>query len=202
MGKNSAAREARRARQEEDARESMIKKGSAAIRAQFANQFDEKYYDDAFENQKKVYATDFNQQWESARKQLEAALMRAGIYDSSAGIQRMDEAEDTRARRETEYQSLARQQVEGRRQNVLAAEDTVLAQLRSSGDQASANASAAQQLNAQSKPIAFSPLGAVFTDLTAGLATQAEQERQGTNRYNLGISTWGSPKRYTSNVGG
>jgi len=202
MGKNSAAREAKRARQQEEARESMIKKGTAAIRAQFANQFNEKYYDDAFENQKKVYSTDFNQQWESARKQLEAALLRAGIYDSSAGIKRLDEAEDTRARRESDYLSQARAQVEGRRQNVLAAEDTVLSQLRSSGDQASANAAAAQQLNAQSKPIAFSPLGAVFTDLTAGLATQAEQERQGTNRYNLGVSTLFNPRRYTTNVGG
>jgi hypothetical protein len=43
----------------------------------------------------------------------------------------------------------------------------------------------------------------VFTDATAGLATQADLERSGQNRYNAGVSNWGNNiRRYTSNVGG
>ena len=203
MGKQSGtAREAKRARQQEEARESMIRKGSAAIRAQFDQQFNQKYYDDAFAKQKAATADDFSRQWESARSQLQAALRRAGLYDSTEGDARTALAERERGDRQTELDMRARANVENRKQNIFAAEDNVIGQLRSSGDQAAANAAAAQQLAAQSAPIPYSPLGSVFTDFTAGLAEQGEQERQGTNRYNLGIAGFGQGRRrYTSNVG-
>lgn len=201
MGKNSAGREAKRARQEEKAREEMVKKGTASIRAMFDKNFNQDYYDKAYEEQKGKYKTDFDSQWETARKSLEAALMRAGLYDSTEGIARRKDALDIRNRREVDYQSAARAAVEGRKQNVIAAQDNVIGQLRSSADLNAATSAATQQLAAQTAPIPYSPLGSVFTDLTAGLATQADQERQGTNRYNLGISTWANPNRYTRNVG-
>lgn len=202
MGKGSAGREARRARKTETEREARIQSGSADIRKMFADQFGQDYYDKALETQKASYADDFNTQWETARKSLEAALMRAGLYDSTVGTQRMVDARAEKARRETEINQRALATVQGRKQNVLGAEDAVLGQLRSSGDLNAANASAAQQLAFQSQPIPYSPLGSVFTDFTAGLATQGEQERQGTNRYNLGIAGFGQGnRRYTSNVG-
>lgn len=202
MGKQSGmAREAKRARQQEEARESMVKKGTAAIRASFDKQFNQGYYDKAFEDQKAVYQPEFDTQWERARKGLEAALMRSGLYDSTEGIQRMKDSLVEKDKRQTAMNARALSEVDARRQSVLAAQDNVIGQLRASGDLNAATASAAQQLAAQSRPIPFSPLGAVFTDFTAGLAEQAEQERQGTNRYNLGISNWVNPRRYTSNVG-
>lgn len=202
MGKNSAGREARRARKEEEEREARVKSGTASIRGMFEKQFNDKYYADALETQKAQYAGEFGTQWENARKSLETALLRAGLYDSTEGNKRRADAELEKGRRQMEINSRAQAAVDSRKQNVLAAQDNVIGQLRSSADLNAANAAASQQLAAQNTPIPYSPLGSVFTDFTAGLAEQGEQIRQGTNRYNFGSGVLGGGKRYTTNVGG
>lgn len=202
MGKGSAGREARRARKSEEEREARIKKGTVDIRAMFDQKFNGQYYDRALKEQKGAYADEFNTQWETARKGLEAALMRSGLYDSTVGAQKLAAAGKEKDLRQLDVNQRALSAVEGRRANISAAQDNVIGQLRASGDMNAASAGAAAQLAQQSQPIPYSPLGSVFTDFTAGLATQAEQERQGTNRYNLGISTWANPNRYTTNVKG
>lgn len=202
MGKSSAGREAKRARIEEEAREKMIRRGSGDIRGQFAKQFDDKYWEKALAAQTAATQDDFDTQWKNASSQLQAALMRAGLYDSTEGDVRTKAAEKEKGQRDTDRLQRSLAAVEGRKNSVFSAEDAVLGQLRSSGDLAAAQSTAASQVALQSAPLPYSPLGSIFTDFTAGLAEQGEQERQGTNRYNLGISGFGQGRRrYTSNVG-
>jgi hypothetical protein len=202
MGKGSAGREARRARLAEEARERKVSDGARAIRGMFDQKFNQFYYDQKQAEQKAQYMDEFGTQWEKARKGLEAALMRQGIYDSTEGATRMQAARDERDKREEDINQRALATVQGQKGKMIAAQDAVIGQLRSSSDLNAANAAAAQQLAYQSQPIPYSPLGSVFTDFTAGLAEQAQQERQGTNRYNLGISRlFNNGNRYTQNVG-
>jgi hypothetical protein len=201
MGKGSAGREARRARQEEEARVKRVSDGTRAIRGMFDQKFNQSYWDAEQAKQKASYMDDFTTQWETARKGLEAALMRQGIYDSTEGVTRMAAARKQYKDKDEMLNQQALSTIQAAKGKTIAAQDNVIGQLRSSSDLNAANAAAAQQLAFQSQPIPYSPLGSVFTDFTAGLAEQAQQERQGTNRYNLGISTWANPNRYTRNVG-
>ena len=84
------------------------------------------------------------------------------------------------------------------------AENTVLNQLNQTADMGAAFANASAQIANNTKPPAMPMLGQVFTDLGAGLATQADLERYNQNRYNVfgRIPGWNERNRYTRNVGG
>jgi hypothetical protein len=92
--------------------------------------------------------------------------------------------------------------INARKTDVSNAENTSLTQLENSADPFAATAQAARSIAVQSQQPAFSPLGQLFTDSTAGLATQAEMERQGNNRYDFGVTNWFKPKTAVSNVRG
>lgn len=203
MGGGSARREARRAREEEEARERRVQEGTQKVRQQFAENFNGDYYSGiqaAFEkNDKDQIAT----QYEEARRQLEAALLRNGIFDSRSGQERIIKAKKAKEEQDALATENALGVVQRRKGEVLDAESAVLGQLASTANLGQANAAAAQRISNLNQRPPFSPLGSVFQDFTAGLATQAELERQGTNRYNLGVSNWGNNvARYMRNIGG
>lgn len=214
MGKNSAAREARYARQEEEGRQRRIKAGTSSVRAKFEKAFDQKYYDDMLQKTRDYYigAKDANgvfqpgdvtTQFENARKQMQAALLRSGLADSSVGATKEAEATSQfeRAKQDVDQKGIAMQGQ--RRQQVADAENTVTGQLINTADMAAANANATNAIRSNYEMPATPWLGQVFTDLTAGLATQADMERRGDNRYTVfgRLPGW-SGSRSTRNVGG
>ena len=214
MGKGSAAREARRARADEEARQARIKSGSQMVRSKFASSFDDKYYADMLQKVKDFYigAKDANgvfqpgqvtTQFEQARKQMQAALLNAGLGSSSVGAQKEAEATEAyeNAKQDVEQRGIAMQQQ--RKGQVADAENTVMGQLINTADTAAAFANASAAIRSNYDMPATPMLGQVFQDLTGGLATQADMERAGNNRYTVfgRIPGW-STGRYTRNVGG
>lgn len=209
-----ASKEARRAREAEDARERRIKMGTSDIRTRFGGAFDDKYYAGLEKDVKDFYTPQLQSQYEKGRMQLKYALARSGMLGASDVLGDSPvRASSIQTRREAEMakqMALAGQTIEQRaigmsnqrRQDVANAEQVALQQLHASADPAAAAAQAQNLIEINSKNPEFSPLGQVFTDFTAGLATQGDLEREGRNRYDFGVSNWfpGTRRGY-KNVG-
>jgi hypothetical protein len=204
MGGGGASRaEARRAREAEEAREGRIKSGTANIRSMFAQQFGDKYYADMEKTANERYQPQLEDQFQTARKQLMAALARSGNLNSTVRLGREADLGERHKLGLTSIADMIRGAQTQRKQDVANAENIAVGQLQASADPAAAAAQASNLIGANSAMPAFQPLGQVFTDVTAGLATQADLERQGRNRYDVGVSSWfGGPRRYTQTVGG
>lgn len=204
MGGDGGARsEARRARETEDAREQRIKMGTGDIRTRFGKAFDDKYYQGLETTAKDFYGKQLTSDYEKARQQLQYALARNGLLNSTVRDTREVEAQKQLALGQQSIAERARGLSNQRRQDVAGAEQTAVSQLTASADPAAAAAQSANLIKANTALPEFSPMGQVFQDFTAGLATQADLERQGKNRYNLGVSGWGNnARRYVQNVSG
>lgn len=209
MGGSSGSGEARRARQTEEARQKRIEAGTKQIRNEFAIKFDEPY----FQNLKKT-ASDYYMggtpekhdttgllgQYDAALKQMKYALMRTGNWNSTAAVNKTNNATDAYDKAVAAVGQQVQGLVNNRRGDISNAESNTVNQLIASGDSSAAAAQAANQMNIQSQPLQIPPLGQLFTDLTAGLATQADLERSGQNKYNVfGYSPYAS-SRYTTTV--
>jgi len=203
MGKSDSVREARRAREIEEKRAREVKLGTQRVRGEFAQNYNKKYYQELEKSGRDRYGLELQPQFEAARRSLQAALMRAGLVDSSFGVQRGDLLDKRKIEADTQIEDKLMMAKQARQQDVIGAENAVLTQLQNTGDQGAAMASAAQQISANSAMPAWSPLGSVFTDFMGGLSTQAQAEREGNARYNVfgRIPGW-STGRYTTNVKG
>lgn len=204
FGDGGAGNEARRARNEEKLREEKIKAGSATLRTKFANSFSDKYYNEMLANFQNAYLPDVHTQYKDAHRQMMAALRRSGLGNSSEYVRRDAEAQDRLQDAEDEVLSKGLQAEKERKQDVAYAESNALSQLVNTGDASSALSQAEARIRDSSKPYITPMLGQVFTDLGAGLATQADLERNNQNRYTLfGRNPWWSnSNRSTTNVRG
>jgi hypothetical protein len=187
-GGGNAAREAQIAREEQQKREADIAAGTRDIRTSFMNQFNNDYYTKMKADAKKYYETSkggLNEQFEAARKQLSGALIGRGLDDSSIGNTMNNRLNDQKAAGENQITEMGINAEAQKKQDLLQAQNSVIAQLQNSGDAgiAMAQAAQAQSMNATRAP--YSLLGSVFQDATAGLATQAQLENAGMNRYNV-----------------
>lgn len=197
MGKNAAANEAKRARQDEEARQGRIREGTASINTKF-EQFDNNYFDNLGKSYTEFARPQLDQQFGDAREKLTFALARNGTLDSSmrseqnADVQReydknlLDITDKGR-----EYQTTARNNVENARGDLIS-------MLQVTGDAQGASNAALSRAQTLSAPPAYSPLGQLFTDFTSGLAQQAAFERAeamsgaprgSVARYNTGLFT-------------
>lgn len=203
-GSGEANRAARTARAEERARNEQIAFGTQQIRNLFAKQFDDSYFDKLRDVGTERYTPEVNDQYEMSLRDLRAALLRSGISNSTAAVDMQRGLDEQRGKALQDIKSNVQGVVNQRRQQIANAELQTIGQLQASGDASAAAEQARSMINLNTKPEAWSPLGQVFTDVTAGLATQAELERAGRNRYNVGVSNWFGSKpsgRYTTNVG-
>jgi len=200
---SAASDAARDAKREEEARQERIKTGTSVIRHNFANSFNDDYYKKLEGLGYAAVQPEVNNQYNDSLRQLQAALTRNGLLGSSARDDMETRLEKQRVIANQKVTDSVRGQINSRKQDVANAEMAAIGQLQASADPMSAAAQAATLTAANTAAPRWSPLGQVFTDATAGLATQADLERAGTNRYNLGVSNWGNNiRRYTSNVGG
>jgi len=205
FGDGGAGKEAKRARQEEEARQLRIKEGTTTIRRNFGNTFNDSYYAGLMDAVKKAYMPDVQQQFKAASRNLRAALLRAGLGSSSTAIRREGtELPKAQLRAENEVTQRGIGFQNQRKQDVAYAENTALNQLNQTADSQAAFANAAAAIKANYDAPAMPMLGQVFTDLSAGLATQADLERYGQAKYNVWgrIPGWTARNTYSRNVPG
>lgn len=165
------------ARQAEAERQAKIRSGTAEIDKIFGDQFNDDFFkgrQDAFTDYAKPQLDD---QFGEAKKQLTFALARKGTLDSTMRGQKeadLQKEYDNNARavadRALAYGSEARGNVESSRADLIK-------MLNSTGDVEGSVNSALSRANSLSAPDAFSPLGPLFANFSAGLAQQAALER-------------------------
>lgn len=203
MGDGGAGRQAKKARLEEEARQNRIRQGTIKTRSQFSA-FDDKYYADKLKEFQNAYNPDVEDKYKVAYGQMQNALLRSGLF-ANERVSAQKEKEASKAKADALDQvTTSGLQAEQQRKNDLAfAENTVLSQLANTGDATAAFNSASARIREQNTPYVTPMLGQIFQDLSAGLSTQADLERNNQNRYNvLGrIPGWSNPNRYTRNVG-
>lgn len=174
----------------EEERQGRIREGDAAIDSRFAS-FDDSFYDarrKAYSDYANPQVTD---QYEDAFKDLTLALADSNLLNSSAGARKRADLEKKRqelirnvGQKGNEYANQARANIEAaksdlRSQNMNIANPTLVA----------ANAETrARQLN--EVPV-FDPMINLFAGVTEGLATQADLERRGKNRYDNPLFNFG-----------
>lgn len=203
-GDGGAGREAQRARNEELARQGRVAQASSQTRQKFRDVFSDDYYAQELAKFQNAYAPDVKRQHANALEQLQAALMRSGLFESSVAARKSGEAAEALqgAKNEVTARGLAAQA--NRKLDVAGAENTVIGQLVNTADAQAAFENASSAIRTNTSPTPTPMLGQVFTDLSAGLATQADLERSGQARYNVfgRIPGWGTGgSRYTRNVG-
>lgn len=196
---DQAAADAQRAELE---RQQRIAQGTIQIRQQFDNAFDTPYYQRLEKNARAVYEPQIDNQYQQALKDMQFALSRSGLTSSSAASDLGSKLEYQKGLATQDKRSKIMSLINQRKGDVANAENVTLSQLANTADPYAAQAQASNLIKANTAEPGYSPLGQVFTDLTAGLATQADLERQGTNRYNIGVTNWFNPRRAVSNVGG
>lgn len=139
-------------------------------------------FDDAFyKGRRDAYTSYANPQLEDqysdAGKQLTFSLARSGNLDSSARAQQEGELTKLYGQRSREIGDQALQQETTARNAVEDSRNNLVTMLNATGDvDATVNAANARTAALSQQP-AFSPIGQLFGDFTAGLGTQAAQER-------------------------
>lgn len=139
------------------------------------------FNDDFFDSRKQAYidyaTPQLEDQYSDAQKQLTYALARSGNLDSSARGEKVSELQkkyDLNKQKVADdalsYSNQARTSVEDARSNLVAT-------LNATGDAEGAANQAMARAGVLSQPVAFNPLSQLFADFTAGLGTQAAQER-------------------------
>jgi hypothetical protein len=202
-GGKAAARQAQDAADEEKHRQARIQTGTSVIRHNFAKSFDPAYYANLEKLGYAAVKPGVQQQYDDAMRQLQAALTRNGLLGSTARGESEARLDKQNVIANQMVDDSVRGSINARKTDVANSEMAAIGQLQASGDPMSAAAQAASLTAANTAAPRWSPLGQVFTDATAGLATQADLERSGQNRYNAGVSNWGNNiRRYTQNIGG
>jgi hypothetical protein len=206
FGDGGAGREASRARNEELARQGRISRASDETRKKFQDVFSDDYYAQELEKFKGAYTPDITRQHAKAVQSMEAALRRAGLFNSSMAAQARGDSDEALANANNEVTQRGLAAQASRKQDVAGAENTVIGQLINTADMNAAMENAANAIRTNTSPTPTPMLGQIFTDLSAGIATQGDLERNQQNRYNVfgripGWSTGGG-SRYTRNVGG
>lgn len=197
MGKNSASRAAAADRANEAARQERIRAGTSSVNQTFDGQFNDQFFDGLSQSYVDFARPQLDRQASEARDQLTFALARNGTLDSSmrstqsADLQRdVDRGIQDITDKGREYATTARNNVEQARADLIA-------NLTMTGDNVGATNAAMSRAKALSTPPAYSPIGQLFTDYTAGLAQQAAFERAAALGY--GTPTRGGANLYGTN---
>lgn len=193
MSKNSANEEAKRARRDEEARQSRIRTGTAKINATFDKQFTPAFYKkqaDAYSD----YATpQLEKQYQDAGSELTFDLARRGLTDSTIRADKAADLSELYTLNKQDIADKAHRAATDARSGVEGARNDLLLTLQSTADAAGAGKQALARAKVLSQPEAYSPLEDMFTQFTSTLSTQAALERayaagSGVKpRYSLGI---------------
>lgn len=184
--KRQADRDRKAAQKAEAERRAALEQGTNQIRMIFDQQFTPAYYENMRKQAMAYYQPQLDRQYQDAIRGLQFQLARQGLTSSSTMANKRGDLQ--------EQNDLARQQISQRtdsmvgerQQQVEAARMNSMNQLYGTEDPSYAGQIAANNALALSRRPEFSPLGAVFENVTGGLAQQAALERAGQSYFNTG----------------
>ena len=193
----SGGNEAQLAREEEQARQERIRKGTKKIGNVFDRQFTPEYFDQQRDNYTAYATPQLEEQRGDANKELIFSLDRGGQLSGST---RADLAGELQKKYELQRQKVQDDALNYRTQamtNVEGARSDLIGTLNATGDAEGAATSAIARADALSQPANYSPLTNLFADFTGTLGTQAAAERAYSYggpkpTYNTGL--FGTPK--------
>ncbi len=192
-GSDKAGRIARAQWNQEQARRKKIEEGTERVRQMFSGQFTDDFYKGVEQDYTDYYQPYLDRQVKDAREGLSYNLSNAGLFGRSAkGEQKFGDLQIQADQQQVSLADRARQQAAQRRAAVQAAQNNVILQLQTTGDAEGAAADAANQAQIATARPEYEPLGQLFTDVSAGIATQADLERRGESRYRTGLFNQGS----------
>lgn len=177
-GSKQASREARRARQEEEARQARVREGTANINQTFDGQFNNQYFagiGDAFLD----YANpQLAQQHQDANKQMVYDLARGGNLDSSTRATKGARLQETYTLGQQQLADQALSEQNKARNAVEDARAALISQVNATGDATGATNAARARAAALSQPAgSFSTIGDMFSQFTSQLGQRYAQER-------------------------
>lgn len=198
MGNRAAKRQeaaAAEQRADEVARQGRIRSGTASINSTFDSQFNDGFFDGLARSYVDFARPQLDEQAAKAREQLTFALARNGTLDSSMRSEQNADLQRSVDRNIQDITDKGREYATTARGNVEQARSDLVSSLTLTGDDVGASNAALARAKALSAPPAYSPLGQLFTDYTAGLAQQAAFERAASLGY-------GTPARSGANLYG
>lgn len=181
---------AERAKQEQE-RQARIRAGNTAINDTFG-QFDDDFYRGRREAYTSYAQPQINQQYEDAFEELRKTLAASNLTQSSIAARRRGRLEQELGKMTTKMNLTGEDYANKAKADIESARTGLQSQNMNMADPALASANAlnrAQQLN--EVPV-FDPLINLFANASEGLATQADLERRGKNRYDSGLFSTGS----------
>lgn len=190
----AASQEAQMQRQAEEQRQARVREAIGAIDSTFA-QFDDSF----FGNRERAYV-DFAMpqaadQYDRARRDLIAALANSGLTRSSVGAQRLTDLDRDYAMRRSEIADSGRTFAQEQRAGVQQARSGLISQANSIGDATAAANSATAEASRLTAAPAFSPLGALFQNVGAGIgvARRAREAEDVRGQISAGARLFNSP---------
>lgn len=178
-----AKKSARRAEQAAEERKRNIAAGTARVRTAFNNVYTDQFYESLRKGLEAYYMPQVETQYQDAQRQSLYGLDRRGIRESSA---RADAFGQLQSRYNQAKQDVVRRGetlVGQRKGEVNRALESSIMQINAAEDPISAATIGAENARVNTYQADYSPLGQVFTDLTAALAMQRQLSDQGNNRY-------------------
>lgn len=163
---------AEEARKAEQKRQGSIRQGMGGIDAAFG-QFDDNFFNQRRDAYMNYALPQLNDQYASARKNLIYALSRNGNLQSTAGAERMGALKKQYDAQSLAVKSQADQIANQTRSDVENSRSDIVSQLEASADPGAASTAALNRARLLTAAPAFSPLGALFQNVTAGLAASA-----------------------------
>lgn len=201
FGGNDGNEEAKRARQEEEARQGRIREGTNQVDNVFSK-FDDKFYRGQRDSYTNYARPQLQKQRDDAAKELAFSLDRTGQLGGSVRAQKEGELQRLFDTNEQQVRDQALAYENQARTGVENARSDLVAMLNATGDTQGAVNSALTRATVLTKPQAYSPLGQLFADFTGALGTQAAAERAAAasggmfkSRYDTGL--FGGPGRVT-----
>lgn len=173
---SAQAKEAKRARAEEEARQQRIRQGTTDINSTFG-QFDDTFYRGIRDSYTDYAMPQLTEQRDKAAKDLTFSLARSGQLDGSVRAQKSGELQKLFDLNEQQVRDQALAQENQSRTAVESARSDLIGTLNATGDNQQAVNSALSRATILTQPQAYSPLGQLFTDFTAELGNQAARER-------------------------
>lgn len=189
--KDNSAAEARAA---EEARQARIKAGMGDIDTAFAG-FTPAYFDEYAGKNLGFWRPEIDQQYKDAQRDTTFGLARTGNLKSTAATDAFAKLREKRDKSELEAADRARGKGTELRQNVEQSRAALVSQLNATADPFAAASAARAQAETLTAPPLYSPVGDLFSNLTAQFAV-AQQARQ------AGQRGWGVDLFTTSGKGG
>lgn len=187
------------ARADQARKAASLKQGMGNIDNAFAG-----FNDDYFANLSKSYRDyakpQLDDQYEEAKKNITYSLARKGNLNSTVAGDQMALLDRQYANNETSLEGTGMDYANAARRDVQSNKDSVISQLNTSFDSDAANTEALARAKALAAPVSFSPLGQLFTNVSA-IAAQ-NKIASDSNPANYGARLFGNRTPGSYGVGG